>query len=458
MATDMDIEMDIDMGLAEEDYAITEIDIVPDTQTSSYQQEPKPILTAPNDSSDSNALEFTPEKIHLRGLDNFTTKEIKAFAAEYFDEHNPLHVEWIDDTSANLVFESVDIARDALRAFAAVEIGDVSQIPVLQAFPTKPFSLHPNSNLEVRPAVIGDRKQAGARERSRFYLLNPEYDPAERRKRGGQRGSNKYRDRDDGGYRSQRYDDREQQIRQDGDRLSGFDSSLYDDDEAALARRATRRGSDRQDSSTGEESRGQASQRSRYRGAAGKELFPERDGDRASGRLRDRSASPVHDGYAETPRRRRRDSAASANRLKAQMIKTQLRDASAAKELFPQKVGINHRRSDAFDAADETADLFSSKMAVPFTDGSGDSRHEKVDLLAPRISRKNWDNDTGFSIRGAARASQVQQGFTIKGAASGGQIKELFPSHFGDNSGKELFSESLEGRGRRRQKAEDLFY
>ncbi|TVY25871.1 Uncharacterized protein LHYA1_G005674 [Lachnellula hyalina] len=456
MAADMDIEMDIDMGLAEGDFAITEIDIVPGTQTSSYQQESKPILTAPNDSSDSNAHEFTPEKVHLRGLDNLTTKDIKAFAAEHFDEHSPLRVEWINDTSANLVFESVDIAADALRALAAVDIGDVSQIPVMQAFPTKPFSLHPNTNLEVRAAVVGDRKQAGARESSRFYLMNPKYDPTERRKRGGQRGGNRYRDRDDGGYRSRRYDDREQQNRQDGDRLSGFDSSLYDDDEAALAQRAAR-GGERQDSSSGGEFRGPASERSRYRGAAGKELFPERNGDRASGRLRDRSASPMNEDRAETPRRRRRDSAASANRLKAQMLKNQLREASVSKELFPQKVGINHRRSDAFDAADETADLFSGKMAVPFTDGSGDNRHEKVDLLAPRISRKNWDNDTGFTIRGAAKAVQVQKGFNIKGAASGGQVKELFPSHFGDNSGKELFSENLEGRGRRRQKAEDLF-
>ncbi|TVY85546.1 Uncharacterized protein LSUE1_G000075 [Lachnellula suecica] len=453
MAADMDIEMDLDMGLGEEDLMVQEIDILPDTQAPFNHHEPKPILAAPNDSSDSNALDFTPDKIHLRGLDNFTTKDIKAFAAEHFSEHSPLHVAWIDDTSANLVFESADIAKDAFKALAAVEIGDISQIPVLQAFPTKPFSLHPHTNLEVRCAVVGDRKQAGARERSRFYLLNPEYDPAERRKRGAQRGGNKYRDRDDGGYRSQRYDDREQQNRQDGDRISGFDSSLYDDDEAALARRATRNG-DRRDSSSGGESR------ARFRGAAGKELFPDRGGDRGSGRLRDRSASPVREDRSprrEVSRRRRPDTAASANRLKAQKIKAHLKELGAAKELFPQKAGVNHRRSGAFDAADETADLFANKMPVPFTDGSGDFRQESTDSLASKLSRKNWDQETGFSIRGAAKTSQVQ-GFSIKGAASGGQVKELFPSHFGENSGKELFSERLEGRGRRRQKAEDLFY
>jgi hypothetical protein len=33
MATDMDIEMDLDMGLVNEDFAIPDIDIVNDTQT-----------------------------------------------------------------------------------------------------------------------------------------------------------------------------------------------------------------------------------------------------------------------------------------------------------------------------------------------------------------------------------------------------------------------------------------
>jgi len=312
---------------------------------------------------------------------------------------------------------------DALKAFAAVELGDMSQIPALQAFPAKPSSLQTLTSLEVRRAVLGDRKQVGARERSRFYLLNPQYDPAERRKRGGQRGSNRYRDRDDGGYRSQRYDDREQQLRQEGDRISGFDSSLYDDDDDALARRAARR-SERRDSSSGGDSRGNNSRRQRPRGAAGKELFPSRGGDRASGRLRDRSASPVREDPAEASRQRKQDTAASANRLRAQMIKAQLRDIGASKELFPQKAGVNHRRSSAFDAADETADLFANKMGVPFTDGSGDNPHENGDLLSPRISRKNWDTDTGFNIRGAANTSPVQ-GFSIKGAAaSGGQVKE----------------------------------
>jgi hypothetical protein len=136
------------------------------------------------------------------------------------------------------------------------------------------------------------------------------------------------------------------------------------------------------------------------------------------------------------------------------MIKAQLRDSGSPKELFPQKANINHRRSAAFDAADETADLFANRMAVPFMDGSGDSRVGSS--LASRITSNNADTkSSSFTIRGAAKSQLVPvQNFSIKGAA---RVKELFPATLGDNTGKELFSERLEGRGRRRQKAEDLF-
>lgn len=47
------------------------------------------------------------------------------------------------------------------------------------------------------------------------------------------------------------------------------------------------------------------------------------------------------------------------------------------------------------------------------------------------------------------------QGIAIKGTAP--TVKELFPERFG-NSGKELFAEKIDGRGRRRQRAEDSFH
>jgi hypothetical protein len=144
--------------------------------------------------------------------------------------------------------------------------------------------------------------------------------------------------------------------------------------------------------------------------------------------------------------------AASANRQKAKIIKAQLRESTTAKELFPNKTD-NHRSS-ALDTADATADLFARRMHVPFTDGSSDKQPNAGLPLASRISSKT-NVDTGrLNIRGAAKAFATHD-FVIKGAADGG-VKELFPA--GGNAGKELFSERLEGRGRRRNKAEDLFY
>jgi hypothetical protein len=419
-----------------------------------------PSEAKPNDTSGEDALQPAPQKVHIRGLDDLTTKDIKLFASEYFSAYTPTNIEWIDDTSANLVYETPDIAQEALLAFAAAEISDISPIPILQTVPAKPPPLHPQTKLEVRLAVLGDRKQAGARERSRFYLFNPQYDPAERRKGAGYRGETRYRDRDDGGYRSQRYDDRENRKRRNGDAESGFDASLYDDDEAALAHRAARKKARRDSTSSGSDYRGQNSRRARFRGAAGKELFPDRV-DRDSGRLRNRSASPVRgsDGFEETVEsrdvgKRRRDNAASKNRESAQTIKARLRETASPKELFPHKIGVSHHRSDAFDAADTTADLFAKQMSVPFMDGSSD-RHPTNDSLASRISRRP-DSELGrLNIRGVAKASATQD-FTIKGIAPNPGVKELFPSR--GNAGKELFAERLEGRGLRRQKAEDLFY
>lgn len=76
--------------------------------------------------------------------------------------------------------------------------------------------------------------------------------------------------------------------------------------------------------------------------------------------------------------------------------------------------------------------------------------------LADRITpRDTTPVSGGFNIRGMAGKRGNDQGIAIKG--TGPTVKELFPEKFG-NSGKELFAEKLDGRGRRRQKAEDMFH
>ena len=59
--------------------------------------------------------------MHLRGLDNLTTKDITAFANEY-STHKFEKVEWIDDTSANIIYATGEMALSALESFVDVAL------------------------------------------------------------------------------------------------------------------------------------------------------------------------------------------------------------------------------------------------------------------------------------------------------------------------------------------------
>ncbi len=409
----------------------------------------------------------TPHKIHIRGVDDLTTDDIKAFSTEHFPDGPPVRVEWIDDTSANLVYSSPGDGFKALDQLS-LQFSSISQPTDLRI--AKTLSTHPNTILHIRTAFTSDQKKPRAYEASRFYMMHPEHDPREQRRRNYSHTSN-------GDYRRRRYGDDENRRRRRRDKESGFDASMYDDDnhksssEPSLA------------SSPGRRSR-----------RAGDSYRPRRDGLSES---RDRSASPGRQN-GDRPRRRKRTpppayqnrdphpfptenegkelfpvkSKQSNGNVSNDLFSNKILAADLKKELFPQKTNtILHRRSDAFDAADETADLFANRMSVPFAD---DGKKGAVKSLAsritapsestygrlkgsdsePMIEMDDKDDDAGLNIRGA---SQQDQGFSIRGSAAG-TIKELFPGKSIGNTGKELFAERLEGRGTRRTRAEDMFY
>ncbi|KAK1770487.1 hypothetical protein QBC33DRAFT_555965 [Phialemonium atrogriseum] len=484
---DLDIEMDdaVDVPPVPEAY-IT--DIIAD-----YEQEPGEVEESHPEDNRSDERAIVPYKIHVRGLDTFNPEEVKGYVAEHFSSGLFDRVEWIDDSSANLVFKSESTAQEALIALSSVEIADATQLPPLEALPAKPYSGKPDSTLLVRLAVTGDRKEVGAAARSRFYLLHPEYDPEERRRRGGSNRGN-YRDREGygrdrdrrGARRGDRRDDRRDDRRRDnryGDEESEpFDVSLYDDDEASLAKRANLKPRlPRASVSSGDEDR--YTRRNRD-----KELLPnrrprERDG--ISGR--DRSASPIRDDLRmEVDDLARDQEAATQNRDKARTIKDRLSKDNRAKELFPTKLSSSAPGSKAqMDQVDEGTILSSgmSRMSLYINhhwglDGCSDAPQRSFGVytrllysyshqlgsiidsfkakLADRITpRTTTEVSSGFNIRGLANKRGADQGFAIKG--TGPSAKELFPEKFGNNATKELFADKLENRGRRRQKAEDSF-
>lgn len=376
---------------------------------------------------DRESATLAPNKVYIKGLETLTTDSVKTYVKDHYGPVD--RVEWIDDNSANLVFASDAVAQDALKALGDVEIADVTQLPLLETVPAKAMASNPEVNLQIRFAVLSDRKAPGAAQRSRFYLLHPEFDPEERRRI---ETRSRYRDRP----RAGRYgrDSRDQPER--GRSVEDFDAGMYDDDDATLADRQTRSRQRRRRSS----SRGSNSYTPRpyTQRNQEKELFPSRALGGGRGQ-RDRSASPIldSDDHAEMDTETSRAGTAS-NREKASGIRGRLALDNRTKELFPSKepsAGKTHMDRLA-DGTDEATRLMQINMSV------GGDEQEQQDLLY---------------IRGEADRKVSTTGFTIKGAASA-NVKELFPGRFGaGNSGKELFVDRIEGRGKRRQKAEDLF-
>jgi len=424
--------------------------------------------------------DLAPTKVHISGLDNLTTSDVRSFAGAHFIKAEPLRIEWIDDTSANIIYDLPEHASEAIANFVDMSTSGAGITSLTQLQKAKDFANHPGSKLFVRQAFISDVKQPHAREASRFYLLNPDKDPRERNpqydSRRGRRGNDR---RGDG--------DRRQRREKDADKETPFDVNMYDDDAASLAARKPVRPSRQRSRSShmSEERIKRRISRSPPRRRGG-DLFLERLGTGSTGRLRDRSASPsrLRDGdgrlgfdEGESRGRRMRErsrtppersiklsSRANAGKeLLAPPGATKTKELfpgrispaieeNSDKELFPRKPSTgNHRRSAAFDAADGSGDLFAHRL-------TGSSPGSKPRSLADRVTggavsdraRGGGDDSDvkGFNIRGSAR--QVDVGFTIRGGAGSTapeqRSKELFPNKTGGNNGKELFGSKANGR------------
>lgn len=441
-------------------------------------------------------------------MDDLTTDDIKAFSAEHFPSKSPLRIEWIDDTSANMVYDTAATALKALNCFSLSPTYDMPYSP-LQLRAAKTFSSRPEFSLHVRIALFTDQKRPRAYEASRFYMMHPEYDPREQRRRDrSSRGGN-------GDYQRRRYGQEEHRRREEGDKDEGYNPTMYDDDDSrALAhrvdgvppRRASR--STRSSLSSADDRNSFQDRRTRPRRRI--DTYRPRRSNGNDRVERDRSASPGRDIGGHLGRSGRRNSRRRTPPPPYQArdphpsvpdnsgkelfpLKPQLgtihckneRDlffqnrskGNLKKELFPNKsISSNHRRTDAFDAADETADLFATGLNVPLADGVTKLRHNLPEKLAknhalsygrlkssdpePEIMALEVLNDGGLNIRGS---SQMQDsGFSIRGAADdlscAPQVKELFPEKAAGNAGKELFADKLQGRGGKRNKAEDMFY
>ncbi|PTB63560.1 hypothetical protein BBK36DRAFT_1126951 [Trichoderma citrinoviride] len=411
------MDLDIDMDDAAADAFQDGNEILPqgdDILVPDEPEEPGEVADDGPQNEDDASTTIVPTKIHIKGLDSLHTDDIKSYVKSHFGIVE--RVEWIDDSSANLVFSSEPTARDAFVALSAIDIADATALGIGETVPAKALEGRPETSLQLRFATLADRKQAGAALRSRYYLLHPEHDPEERRRR-QQENRARYRDRDrgdrdhraSGGGRRRRYSD---------EQVETFEASMYDD-----APQPSR------DSRSPERSGSRARGNNR-----GKELFADRPAGRSSASRRGRSASPRRDDDGDAAMDLFASS--SGNRTQARSIKSRLASETKSKELFPTKPTKRGGQLDQLEKAIGSAQL-------------------KEEDMPKIVARPDAPTGETLNIRGVAnqRAQGKDGGFSIKGAAA--NARELFPDRFGSgNAGKELLDMN---RTKRRQKAEDLF-
>lgn len=450
-------------------------------------------------------------------MDEFSTEDIVAFANDHYitslpDPKPEVRIQWIDDTSANIIFRDGNTARTAILSFLQTPITptELANAP-FENRTAKALSTRPASMLIVRVAQVKDRKQRNARDASRYYLLHPDQDPTERMRR--EFANNRAgRGGEYGDYRRRRFDDREHRRRRDQDHNGGagedFSADMYDDNpEPEAASSASGRGrelfskasksrrrsasptsrtvnSDEIDISGSDDDSYERSKRRRHNGYrdrtererpynnratnAGKELFSSTTSTSERRPNASQQSDPIDlfpskvtttltemdtsMSVDATPSNGSRPTDAANLRANAAAAKRLKADLLNATQTSPRS---HHRRSHAMDAKNEEdlAERFARKsISLDSTKSLRNDLPNKGVELFPSSGEEGRGGDgetNGFRIKGSG-------GLSIKGRA---EVKELFPAQYqrsGRNQGKELFNEPVREK-RERRRAGDLF-
>lgn len=143
-----------------------------------------------NDEEDFDSMNVRPEALFLRGVDELSPRNIKLYIDRYVkpdysfankDKYESLNykIEWINDTSLNIVFNDLESATIALERLS-LELKDTAT----DERPAKEYVNEPNEDktaqLYVRLSFSYDKKIKNARVYSRYYLLNGEPESKDR--------------------------------------------------------------------------------------------------------------------------------------------------------------------------------------------------------------------------------------------------------------------------------------
>uniref|UniRef100_A0A060T994 ARAD1C36190p n=1 Tax=Blastobotrys adeninivorans TaxID=409370 RepID=A0A060T994_BLAAD len=180
---EIDIEAD-DFGLRDEDFApsstgVAALDNKNDNTAMEVEEAGAQQVSAegPKDTTDSSGL-YTDfelpglprlEAVHLKGVDEMSTKNVNDYVTHYVPDH-PFSIEWVNDESVNLVFDSEASAQHALNNLTSeavyYETDSIANDQIRQA---KVYADQPSTKLRVRIAFDSDKKAKRAANQSRYY-------------------------------------------------------------------------------------------------------------------------------------------------------------------------------------------------------------------------------------------------------------------------------------------------
>ena len=362
--------------------------------------------------------EPAPEKLHIRftQYSHLHQDDIEAYVNENY-ANQFVRLQWINDDSLNIVYETPEAALEALDAFtdhSHPTNHGISFISPAETRAAKPYSSRPEIEFAVRQATVNDVKPKNAAARSAYYLHNPQHDP-NTRKRKNQRRTDPRGDRRNRSasptYGALNYDDPE--------------SDEYDGSRQRNSRQPKGRSGGRSD-----------------------DLFTAGGPDPGTkGRLRNRSTSPRRsedgtEGFPDAPVSSYRSrSPASRHVARSSQSIISPRNLNQGKELFPtlgsQPKPVGNQGKELFPASSKPStnarkELFPSAPRAPTPTRSTLSPGAKE--LFPEKRHRRSD---------AFDAADESAGFNVKGMAG--------------NRGKELFEEKIKGHSSARMRASDLF-
>ncbi|KAK4496126.1 hypothetical protein PRZ48_012105 [Zasmidium cellare] len=453
MASNMDT-MDLDDDDRALDAQAAEISALPDIAREDDMQDADGV-----EEGEVASTEPVTTKIFVEiSNDALTTMDLTNFAQDAYYSDDFQRVEWINDTSAKLAYASADAATDALDKLSAEPAA--SPLDLRRAVG---LATHPHVELFLRQAVVTDMKKSGAASQSKFYEIYPAYRPDHSHRGRGPRRGGFGRGGPRGGGR-QRGNGRP--ISREGPH---FDEILYDDDEEALA--ARRKLQEKQEAERKAERDDLFEGRRRETRRQQEDLMA----GRTTGRLRDRSASPLRDsdgdgrfGFSEDQPQRQKARQRSPPRRRSREDNEDLRqsmrqDLFAGKKTSTALTNGNNNPTELFPGkASRGNDLFQQKVDQKYQDaddreatrafGGFNMRNQSAPGSYQPASRNNTngagkrdlfdringglgaaskgthgrlsdDHDGGFSFKGQSG------GYSIRGASQDtGGGNDLFPN------------------------------